>query len=207
MAKHRELASIVYASTLGRASAARIWRTVVMSGAMLAAPAVARAEEPKQAPVADKAPVKEIRTAGQITADLTDRDAKIAAQVQVIVDATTPEARTAGKAELDRLVAERKALRSELRALKIKPALTSAAVVRAELALTANEAKQIKLAGSIATARTDKQRDAFKAQLVAAQTDRTRLETKLVAAREDAARPRPRKPVTDRPIGRGFILS
>jgi len=38
MAKHRELASVVYASTLGTASASKIWRTVVFAGAMLAAP-------------------------------------------------------------------------------------------------------------------------------------------------------------------------
>jgi hypothetical protein len=38
MANHRELARELYASSLGRASAARIWRTVVFSGAMLAAP-------------------------------------------------------------------------------------------------------------------------------------------------------------------------
>ena len=40
MAKHRELSSVVYASTLGSSSASKIWRTVVFSGAMLAAPLV-----------------------------------------------------------------------------------------------------------------------------------------------------------------------
>jgi hypothetical protein len=38
MAKHRELASVMYDSTLGRSSASKIWRTVVFAGAMLAAP-------------------------------------------------------------------------------------------------------------------------------------------------------------------------
>ena len=38
MAKHRELASVMYDSTLGRTSASKIWRTVVFAGAMLAAP-------------------------------------------------------------------------------------------------------------------------------------------------------------------------
>jgi hypothetical protein len=38
MAKHRELARELYAASLGRASASRIWRSVVFAGAMLAAP-------------------------------------------------------------------------------------------------------------------------------------------------------------------------
>lgn len=39
MANHRELASVLYDNTLGRASASRIWRTVVFAGAMLGTPA------------------------------------------------------------------------------------------------------------------------------------------------------------------------
>ncbi len=38
MAKHRDLANVIYASTLGSSSASKIWRTVVFAGAMLAAP-------------------------------------------------------------------------------------------------------------------------------------------------------------------------
>jgi hypothetical protein len=38
MAEHRELARELYAHTLGQSSAARIWRTVVFAGAMLATP-------------------------------------------------------------------------------------------------------------------------------------------------------------------------
>jgi hypothetical protein len=38
MANHRDLAKELYASSLGRTSASRIWRTVVFAGAMLAAP-------------------------------------------------------------------------------------------------------------------------------------------------------------------------
>ena len=38
MAKHRELATVMYANTLGRSSASKIWRTVVFAGAMLVTP-------------------------------------------------------------------------------------------------------------------------------------------------------------------------
>ena len=48
MAKHRELAQIINASVAGKASSSRIWRTVVVAGAMLGAPltAVAQAKAP-----------------------------------------------------------------------------------------------------------------------------------------------------------------
>lgn len=38
MANHRDLARELYATSLGKTSASRIWRTVVFAGAMLAAP-------------------------------------------------------------------------------------------------------------------------------------------------------------------------
>lgn len=223
MAKHRELASVVYAATLGRASAAKIWKTVVFSGAMLAASPVS-ADNPcgggaaegqykmKKAP--DVAPVKEARTAEQIQADIADRDLKIKAQIDAIIieggkEPSTPEAGLALKTALDKLVAERKALRAELKALKIKPTTpTSGGVVRAELALSANEAKQIRLAGLVATAKTLKLRTTYKTQLETAIKDREKLDAKLVVAREEAAKPRPRTPPKEvRPVGRGFILS
>ena len=53
MTRHRELAQVVYGQTLGRVSASRIWRTVVVAGAMLGAPALASADDP---PPAQKAP-------------------------------------------------------------------------------------------------------------------------------------------------------
>lgn len=221
MAKHRELASVVYAATLGRASAAKIWKTVVFSGAMLAASPVS-ADNPcgggaaegqykmKKAP--DVAPVKAVRTAEQIQADLADRDLKIKAQIDaiIILGGKEPAAEDlAAKTELDKLVAERKALRAELKALKIKPTTpTSGGVVRAELALSANEAKQIRLAGLVATAKTLKLRTTYKTQLETAIKAREKLDAKLVVAREEAAKPRPRTPPKEvRPVGRGFILS
>ncbi len=54
MANHGEVAKVVYASALGRTSASRIWRTVVVAGAMIGAPMAASAEAPK-APVAKPA--------------------------------------------------------------------------------------------------------------------------------------------------------
>lgn len=228
MAKHRELATVVYAATLGRASASKIWKTVVFSGAMLAASPVS-ADNPcgagqmgngtaegqykmKKAP--DPAPVKEVRTAEQIQADIADRDVKIKAQIDAIIieggkEPTTPEAGLALKTALDKLVAERKAFRTELKALKLKPTTpTSGAVVRAELALSTNEAKMIRLAGQIATAKTLKLRTTYTAQLNTTIKDREKLDAKLVVAKEDAAKPRPRTPPKEvRPVGRGFILS
>jgi len=41
MANHRDLAKELYASSLGKTSASRIWRTVVFAGAMLGAPLAA----------------------------------------------------------------------------------------------------------------------------------------------------------------------
>jgi hypothetical protein len=219
MAKHRDLASIVYASTLGRASASKIWKTVVFSGAMLAAspasadnPCGGGAEGQYKMKAPDKAPVKEVRTAEQINADIADRDAKIKAQIDsiIILGGKAPAAEDAAlKTDLDKLVAERKALRAELKALKIKSTTpTSGAVVRAELALTANETKQIKLAGKVVTAKTLKLRGTYKTQLETAIKDREKLDAKLLVAREDAAKPRPRTPPKEvRPVGRGFILS
>src|SRR5678815_2010662 len=62
MANHRELASTVYATALGRSSAARIWRTVVFAGAMLGgcggkSPApTAPAQQTTTVPVPEPAP-------------------------------------------------------------------------------------------------------------------------------------------------------
>ena len=53
MAKHRELAQIVYANTLGRTSASKIWRTVVVAGAMLGAPLTATAGDPPEEPLGE----------------------------------------------------------------------------------------------------------------------------------------------------------
>jgi hypothetical protein len=58
MAKNRELAQVMYASTLGRASASRIWRTVVVAGAMLGAPVAVHADTKAPAKPAETKPAE-----------------------------------------------------------------------------------------------------------------------------------------------------
>lgn len=201
MGKNRQLASVV---------SAKIWKTVVFSGAMLSAPLASADPAPQQAPVARKEPVKEVRTADQINADLADRDLKINVQIDLVVAAASDADRAVAKSELDKLDKERKALRAELKALKLKPApgTTSAAVIRAQLALNTNELKIMRYASAVATAKLDKEREAAKLKLAAARKDREAMQAKLAIAKEDAAKPRPRTPPAEvRPTGRGFILS
>src|SRR5687768_11001576 len=100
MANHRELARELYASSLGRASASRIWRTVVFSGAMLAAPlaacgggnkpAVTSPDQGGQAGAETTAPdqaSQDKAVAGQAAADKQAADQRAAEQAAAAAEA------------------------------------------------------------------------------------------------------------------------
>jgi hypothetical protein len=108
MANHRELASVVYESALGRSvsSASRIWRTVVFAGAMLAAPlgcGGGKHEQTTPAPAAteDKA------AADKAAADKAAEDK--AAADKASADQAAADKAAADKAAADQAAAEQAA--------------------------------------------------------------------------------------------------
>lgn len=181
MAKHRELAQVVYENATGRASASRIWRTVVVAGAMLGAPLTAAAGE---APPANP-PAKTEKAPAQAAG----------APVQ-----SKPAPPPPTKAEL------------------AKQAKDNVKAIEKEIAELDKAIK--KTTADVKAAKDQAARDAANAMLKDQQTKKTELKTKLATAKDEAKKadaeakaeaaakkPRPRKPPSDRPIGRGFILS
>jgi hypothetical protein len=128
MAKHRELASVMYDSTLGRSASSKIWRTVVFAGAMLAAPMVIGCGGKKTEPTT---PDKGTSTAGdgdkaagdKATADKAAADkaaADKAAADQAAADKAAADKAAADQAAADQAAAD-KAAADEAAAKKKRP--------------------------------------------------------------------------------------
>jgi hypothetical protein len=119
MARHRELAQVVYAKTLGRESASRIWRTVVVAGAMLGAPVIvsagdtappAKTEKAPAEPakgIPPKAPATKAELAKQaaevvkaLAAEMVELDKKISASMTEVKSAKDQAARDTANATL-----------------------------------------------------------------------------------------------------------
>jgi hypothetical protein len=117
MAKHRELASVVYAGTLGHTSASKIWRTVVFAGAMLAAPIGCGGGHKKPETVQPQ-PVEKQADPDQAAKDAAAKDAadkaaadKAAADQQAMKDEADKKAadEAAAKEAADKQAAEEQA--------------------------------------------------------------------------------------------------
>lgn len=189
MAKHRELAQIVYASTSGRRSASKIWRTVVVAGAMLGTPLTAAAgdappakKEAATKPAPPPPPAKDSKAA--------PTDAKAAAM---------PVEPPPDKATLAKRAKETvKTLELEMKDLDKKIAATNK-----ELKAAKDQAARDAATASLAAQK--KQKDELKAKITQAKADAKTADAEAKAEAQ-AKKPRPRKEST-RPMGRGFILS
>jgi type IV secretory pathway VirB10-like protein len=95
MAKHRELARELYATSLGRKSASTIWRTVVFAGAMLAAPLTGCGGSKTPPPAAPD----QAATAPAPDQAAKDREAADAAQREAADKAAADQAAAAAEAE------------------------------------------------------------------------------------------------------------
>ena len=177
MSKHRDVARVVYASTLGRESAARIWRTVVVAGAMLASPMIASAEQaapPPPPPKTDKAAPVQSRPAPP-----PPTKAELAKQAAEVVKTLAAE-----MVELDKKIAAT--------TTEVKNAQDQAARDMASAKLT----DQKKTRTELKAKQTKAKADARKADAAA-----------KAEANANKPKPRPRGDDEMRPKGRGFILS
>lgn len=178
MSKHRDLAELIFAKTLGCESASRIWRTVVVAGAMLGAPLSASAESVPPAPPAktDKAP---------------------AGPAQAIKPAPPPPT----KAELAKQAAEVvKALAAEMVALDKQISVSVAGVKKAKDPAARDTA-------NATLTEQKKQKTDLKAKQTAAKAEQKKADTAAKAeANANKPTPRPRANEELRPKGRGFVL-
>jgi len=182
MSKHRDLAQVVYSSTLGSDSAQRIWRTVVVAGAMLASPMIASAkDEPPPAP-----PAKTVKPNAPPAAE------------------SRPAPPPPTKAELlKEAQATLKAFETELADLDKAILATTTEVKNAKDAAARD-------AGSAKLKEQQKTKAALKPKIATAKTEVKKADAAVKAeAKANAPKPRPRNDPFEqqRPKGRGFILS
>lgn len=201
MSKHGDLAS-------------RIFRTVVLSGAMLGTPIIAAAEDPapKNPPgqAAKPAPPAKADTWDSVNKELETNHTKLDGAVGTYI------ASLKAKKNQDTALAKVTELRTARTALDERIAKTTRPPFKNEKAGPVVEAAETKfaeadtnlMAALDATAAAKEDADVKKAvtNLVAAKKARATAWTKVKAERTKANR-RPRPPVEERPVGRGFILS
>jgi hypothetical protein len=186
MAKHRELAQIVYANTLGRTSASKIWRTVVVAGAMLGAPLTATAGEPAPPPAKKEAPP---------ATKPAPPPAKDAAAMPAPPPPEPVDKAAAAKAAKENV----KALETEMKDLDKKIAATNKEVKAAKDQAARDTA-------NATLTEQKKSKDDLKAKITQAKADSKKADAEAKAEAKAKNPPRPRVKET-RPMGRGFILS
>ena len=106
MANHRELASVVYEATRS-VTAGKIWRTVVFSGAMLAAPLAACGGGSKNQPTTVAPATDDKAAADKAAADKAAADQ--AAAAQATADKAAADKAAADQAAADQAAADQKA--------------------------------------------------------------------------------------------------
>jgi len=161
MAKHRDLAQIVFATTLGRASAARILRTVVMAGAMIGTPLVAAAETaPAKEATKPAPPANPPASAGAPAVPTRAEEAKAAKDAVRAVETEIKD--------------HDKAIAATTRSLKV--AKTAADTETLTATLAAQKTHKDELKTKLATAKADAKRadDAAKAEARAKNPPRPR---------------------------------
>ena len=202
MSKHSDLAQ-------------RIFRTVVFSGAMLGTAAPALADRP--APPVQGAPVAKADTWASVTKQLDAAEKKLGAAIGKVIAAH--KAAAAGKKNAGELLTgsasayeaaldERTALEARLAKTTRPPFVNEKAapdVEKAEKALAAADAKLVAAVETLLAGEGPDPKPAI-AAVDAARKQRAAAAAKVKAARTKANR-RPRAPATERPTGRGFILS
>lgn len=181
MSKHRDLAQVVYSNTLGRDSAQRIWRTVVVAGAMLASPMIASAEQQAPPPAkSEKAPAPPANSKPAPPPPPAPTKAEVLKQAQDALKAVEAEVAAHDKTIL--------ATTTEVKAAKDQAARDAASAKLKEQQKTKTE---------------------LKAKVTTAKADVKKADAAVKAeAKANKPKPRPRgDEFEQRPKGRGFILS
>jgi hypothetical protein len=200
----------------------RIFRTVVVSGAMLGTvltPALAEPPPAPTAPVAkDKLAVAKPDTWDSVNKELEATDKKFDAAVADLVkaykaalakQAGTGTAMALASTKVDELKTTRVDLEARLGKTTRAAFVNEKAAPDVEKAETAWTAAHAKLLDSIDAVLAAKEDPALKIALAGVETarkERTAAAAKVKAARTKANK-RPRTPVEQRPTGRGFVLS
>jgi len=178
----------------------RIWRTVVFSGAMLGAPLV----------VADTAKAKPVptstRQAKPMVTPLAAAAAAYDAANKRITEATAALKAARSDVERDQAKARLASARKDRTAADARIAALNqpADVVRLAKQLADLDSQLATANADIDSAQTDVDRKRAVAKRDSVRKSHASVETKLKAAQ---AKKRPRTVESDRPLGRGFILS
>jgi hypothetical protein len=188
----------------------RIFRTVVLSGAMLGTPLMATAEEKAPPAQTKPAPPAKADTWDGVNKELEANHTKLDAAVGTYI------ASLKSKKNQDTSLAKVTELRTTRTGLDERLAKTERPAFKNEKAAPAVEAAELKwaeadknLMSSIDAASAAKEDADVKTaitNLEKAKKDRTAAWTKVKAERTKANK-RPRPPQEERPVGRGFILS
>lgn len=195
----------------------RIFRTVVMSGAMLATPLAAQAEQVPPQRLQAKAPEAKPDTWDSVNklieANTKKLDKAIAGYIKARKDLTakkktaTPEAVVAAQATIEETAKERADLAMRLTKTTRPTPLNEAAMPKVGKAETDLADAETKLFASIKTEEPGAADYAKNTQAIeAANKSRVAAVAKVKTERAKANK-RPRAPLVDRPMGRGFILS
>jgi|GEM_PF-2485018 len=205
--------------------ASRIFRTVVMSGAMLATPLAAQAEQaappPKQAPPKPTVDAKPVApkpdTWESVSALLVANDKTFDKAVTDFIKArkdlaakkktATAETVATAKANVDTAAKDRAALVTRLTATTRPTPLNEAAMPGVEKAETAHADAEAKLLAAI-DVKEEVEADRAKNTKAIEAANKTRVAAAAKVKSERAKlNKRPRAVVEERPVGRGFILS
>lgn len=180
--------------------AARIWRTIVFSGAMLASPVAGaeKAPEPsptKPAPSRPAPPPQPPQTVESLTEQIARLEAWIATEKEAVANAKDDAARRAAQQRLARYQREKTGLEARRATLVLEALQKQLAELntRIEAAIAA-----------VSAAKSDAELKAAKARLETLKAEQAALNQKIAAARPAK---RPRNGDADRPTGRGFVLS
>lgn len=185
----------------------RIWRTVVFAGAMLGAPLVSADTPPPAKPAANKQAAKPkppADTVESLTKELAAVDKQIELTGEALKAAQTDADRKAATAKLEQHKKTKAELETKLADAKRKAA-PATPLAKLEQELAALQPRLDAAADAVDKAKSSAERDAASARLAALRKDKVELDRKIAAEKQKATRPR--TPPSDRPVGRGFVLS
>jgi hypothetical protein len=194
----------------------RIWRTVVFSGAMLGAPLVSADTKapPQQAPNAPAKPIKPAPpTPLQVAQSELDAATKKVADATAAVSKAQNQAdRDFAKAQLAAAQRDKATAEKKVADLKNPPDPKLATLRKLETDLADLDARVSKAVDAVVAAQNDADRQSAKAKLESLRKEKAGLDAKIAAEKDKLAKaakpqPRPRTDDSDKPVGRGFILS
>lgn len=189
----------------------RIFRTVVFSGAMLGASAAFAQPNPAPQKQADKAPVPaKADTWDSVNKELETNHTKLAAAVSAYANAVKAKKNVEpALAKVTELRTARTDLDARIGKTERPPFVNEKAmpgVEKAEAEWSAADKALMAALDAVPNAKEDADVKKAVDELTKANKARTAAWVKVKAERAKANR-RPRAPVTERPTGRGFILS